>query len=66
VTTSGMFSAEPLNCAIAAIGHERVMFSSDYPFESAEEAGRFMDQVALPEDVRAAIAFNNAKRILNL
>jgi 2,3-dihydroxybenzoate decarboxylase len=43
-----------------------VMFSSDYPFESAEEAGHFMDQVALPEDVRAAIAFNNAKRILNL
>jgi len=66
VTTSGMFSAEPLHCAIAALGHERVMFSSDYPFESAEEAGRFMDQVALPEDVRADIAFNNAKRILNL
>ena len=66
VTTSGMSSAEPLNCAIAALGHERVMFSSDYPFESAEEAGRFMDGVALPEHVRADIAFNNAKRILNL
>lgn len=66
VTTSGMSSAEPLNCAIAALGHERVMFSSDYPFESAEEAGRFMDDVALPEDIRADIAFNNAKRMLNL
>jgi 2,3-dihydroxybenzoate decarboxylase len=66
VTTSGMSSAEPLNCAIAALGHEHVMFSSDYPFESAEEAGRFMDDVALPQDVRADIAFNNAKRILKL
>jgi 2,3-dihydroxybenzoate decarboxylase len=66
VTTSGMFSAEPLNCAIAALGHERVMFSSDYPFESTEEAGRFMDQIALPEEVRADIAFNNAMGILNL
>lgn len=66
VTTSGMFSAEPLNCAIAALGHESVMFSSDYPFESTEEAGRFMDEVALSEDVRVDIAFNNAKRILNL
>jgi 2,3-dihydroxybenzoate decarboxylase len=66
VTTSGMFSAEPLNCAIAALGHERVMFSSDYPFESSEEAGHFMDHVALTEDVRSDIAFNNAKRILNL
>jgi len=66
VTTSGMLSAEPLNCAIAALGRDRVMFSGDYPFESIEEAGHFMDQVALPDDVRADIAFNNASRILNL
>jgi 2,3-dihydroxybenzoate decarboxylase len=66
VTTSGMFSPEPLACAMAALGHEQVMFSADYPFESAEEAGHFMDQVALPENVRADIAFNNAARILKL
>jgi 2,3-dihydroxybenzoate decarboxylase len=66
VTTSGMFSAEPLACAMAALGHEQVMFSADYPFESAEEAGHFMDEVALPENVRADIAFNNAARILKL
>jgi 2,3-dihydroxybenzoate decarboxylase len=66
VTTSGMFSAEPLACAIAALGHDRVMFSSDYPFESSEEAGHFMDHVALSDDVRADLAFNNARRILHL
>ena len=66
VTTSGMFSAEPLMCAIAALGHEHVMFSADYPFESTEEAGHFIDHVALAEDVRADIACNNARRILNL
>ena len=27
VTTSGMCSAEPLNCAIAALGHEKIMFA---------------------------------------
>src|SRR5580765_8962635 len=31
VTTSGMFSAEPLHCTIAALGAGRVMFSADYP-----------------------------------
>src|SRR5271167_5212422 len=36
VTTSGMCSAEPLNCAIAALGADRVMFAADYPFEQAE------------------------------
>jgi 2,3-dihydroxybenzoate decarboxylase len=66
VTTSGMFSAEPLHCAIAALGPERVMFSADYPFESTEEAGEFMDHVALSPDVRGDIAYNNAVRYLNL
>ena len=41
VTTSGMCSAEPLNCTITALGHDRVMFAADYPFESVEEAGAF-------------------------
>jgi 2,3-dihydroxybenzoate decarboxylase len=66
VTTSGMCSAEPLNCTIAALGHERVMFAADYPFESAEEAGHFIDGVALDEGVRNDICFNNAARLLRL
>jgi 2,3-dihydroxybenzoate decarboxylase len=66
VTLSGMFSAEPLNCTIAALGKERVMFSADYPFESIDEAGEFMDHVALDEQTRADIAYNNAVRLLKL
>jgi len=66
VTTSGMCSAEPLNCTIAALGHERVMFAADYPFESAQEAGAFMDGVALGEPVRKAIAAENVARYLGV
>ena len=66
VTLSGMFSAEPLNCSIAALGAERVMFSADYPFEAAVEAGHFLDNVALPEPVRQQVAFGNAVRLLRL
>jgi len=66
VTLSGMFSAEPLNCAIAALGADRVMFSADYPFESAEEAGHFMDTVPLDEKLREQIAYSNARAILRL
>ncbi len=33
VTTSGMCSAEPLNCSLAALGPDRVMFAADHPFE---------------------------------
>jgi 2,3-dihydroxybenzoate decarboxylase len=66
VTLSGMFSAEPLNCTISALGHEHVMFSADYPFESIDEAAEFIDRVPLAAHVRADICFNNAARLLRL
>jgi 2,3-dihydroxybenzoate decarboxylase len=66
ITTSGMCSAEPLNCAIAALGHDRIMFSADYPFEKAEEAGHWLDNEDLDEKVRADIAYNNAVKLLKL
>ena len=61
-----MCSAEPLACAISALGADRVMFAADYPFELAEEAGHFVDTVALSDRVRADICFNNATRLLGL
>ena len=52
MTTSGMCSAEPLTCAISALGTDRVMFAADYPFEATEEAGHFIDGAALAESPR--------------
>ena len=66
VTLSGMYSAEPLQCAISALGRDRVLFSADYPFEDSEGAGRFMDTTALAEDVRAAVAYGNAARLFDV
>jgi 2,3-dihydroxybenzoate decarboxylase len=66
VTTSGMCSADPLNCTLSALGHEHVMFAADYPFESMQEAAEFIDHVPLAESIRADICFNNAVRLLHL
>ena len=66
VTTSGMCSAEPLNCTLAALGKDRIMFGADYPFESAQEAGEFLDHVPLAEPLRHDIASGNAARYLGL
>src|SRR5246500_1907068 len=66
VTTSGMCSAESLNCTIAALGHERVMFAADYPFESAQAAGAFIDKVSLADRVRGPIPGDNPPRYLRL
>jgi 2,3-dihydroxybenzoate decarboxylase len=66
VTSSGMCSAEPLTCALSALGRDHVMFAADYPFESPQEAGHFIDTVALDEGVRNDICRNNAARLLGL
>src|SRR6266446_4835385 len=66
MTISGMYSAEPLNCAIGAVGHQRIMFATDYPFEPPNEASEFIDHVPLAENVRADICFNNAAPLLGL
>ena len=66
VTMSGMYSAEPLECSLAALGSDRVMFSADYPFEDSESAGRFMDTTPMAEDLRKAVAQDNAARLLGL
>jgi 2,3-dihydroxybenzoate decarboxylase len=61
-----MCSAEPLKCALAALGQDRVMFGADHPFESAPEAGEFLDHVPLADELRANVAFNNAVKHLGL
>jgi 2,3-dihydroxybenzoate decarboxylase len=66
VTISGMYSKEPVDCSIAALGVSRVMFSADYPFEDMAEAGHFMDSVELADSVREAVAWRNAARFLNI
>jgi 2,3-dihydroxybenzoate decarboxylase len=66
VTVSGVLAAEPLYCAVSALGRDRVMFAADYPFEDAEEAGRFMDKVPLDAELRSEVAHANAARLFGL
>jgi predicted TIM-barrel fold metal-dependent hydrolase len=65
VTISGMYDGPPLRCSIDALGRDRVMFSSDYPFDW-QGAGEFMNTVAMDEGLRADVAYNNAARLLKV
>ena len=51
---------------LVVIRWQPTVFSADYPFERAEEAGHWLDSEKLDEKVRADIAYNNAVRLLNL
>jgi 2,3-dihydroxybenzoate decarboxylase len=66
VTISGMFSPEPLACALSALGRDRIMFATDYPFEPFDEASQFIDTTPLAEDLRRDICFNNAHKLFRL
>ena len=66
VTTSGVCSAEPLRCALDALGEDNVMFSADYPFEHTAEASHFIDTVPMDDALRRKICWENARRILRL
>jgi 2,3-dihydroxybenzoate decarboxylase len=66
VTTSGVFSLEPLLCSVSALGEDNVMFSIDYPFEETSAACEFIERVPIGEDLRAKLCHGNAERILRL
>ena len=66
LTTSGHFSSPSLRAAIDTVGVDRVMFSVDYPYESTEQAATWFDGLDLDDSTRAALAADNAVRLLGL
>lgn len=66
VTVSGVFAAEPLRCAVDALGRDKVMFGADYPFEDAIEAGHFLDTAPIEESLREDVGYNNAAKLLKM
>jgi 2,3-dihydroxybenzoate decarboxylase len=66
ITTSGVFSPAALAGAILAIGEDSVLFAIDYPYESTEEAVRFLNAAPLSGIAREKIAGLNAERLLGI
>lgn len=66
ITTSGVASLPPLQCALSAVGADRILFATDYPFEDAAEAVDFMASAPIDETDRAKIFHGNAERLLGL
>lgn len=66
ITTSGHFHTRTLECAMAEIGSDRVMFSVDYPYESMQEAAGWFDSSLLCHNDRQKIGRDNAVRAFGL
>jgi 2,3-dihydroxybenzoate decarboxylase len=66
ITTSGNFSTPALLNAMLAVGSDRILFSTDYPYESAEEAAEWFDNCPISEPDRAKMGRENAARLFDL
>ncbi|MHA6761399.1 amidohydrolase family protein [Streptacidiphilus sp. PAMC 29251] len=66
ITTSGVCDAPPLLCALLALGADKILFGTDYPFEKMATATEFLRTAPISEADRHKIAGGNAEALLRL
>ena len=70
ITTSGMFSTNPMACVLRNTNVERIMFSVDYPFSQNKEGTAFLEELKtsglVSERELEMIAYRNAESLLGV
>jgi gamma-resorcylate decarboxylase len=66
LTTSGNFRTQSLIDAILEIGADRIMFSTDWPFENIDQAAIWFDATSISENDRRKIGRLNAIKLFKL
>ena len=66
LTTSGNFRTQTLIDAMLEIGSERILFSTDWPFENIDHAADWFDSASISEADRRKIGRDNAVRLFKL
>ena len=66
ITTSGMFRTQALLNTMSEVSSDRILFSTDYPYESAEEAAEWFDNCSISEPDRSKMGRENAVKLFDL
>jgi predicted TIM-barrel fold metal-dependent hydrolase len=66
LTTSGNFRTQTLIDAMMEVGSDRIMFSTDWPFENVDHAAIWFDACPISGDDRRKIGRTNAERLFKL
>jgi 2,3-dihydroxybenzoate decarboxylase len=66
LTTSGNFRTQTLIDAILEVGSDRLMFSTDWPFENIDHAADWFDSASISEADRRKIGRTNAVDLFKL
>jgi predicted TIM-barrel fold metal-dependent hydrolase len=66
VTTSGNYYQPAFMCTYQAIGVERIMLATDYPFEDMADALQFLEGLAISQKDKESIYYSNCKKLIPL
>jgi 2,3-dihydroxybenzoate decarboxylase len=66
ITTSGNFHTPALLNTMLAVGADRILFSTDWPFENIDHAAVWFDAATISEEDRLKIGRTNALRLFKL
>jgi len=66
LTTSGNFRTQTLINTMLEVGADRILFSTDYPFENVDHAAEWFDHAAISEADRHKIGRTNALKLFKL
>jgi 2,3-dihydroxybenzoate decarboxylase len=66
ITVSGNYFTEALHCSLRVLGAERILFSTDWPFENVDQSAQWFDTVELAEADRRKIGRDNAIKLFGL
>jgi 2,3-dihydroxybenzoate decarboxylase len=66
ITTAGNFRTQSLISCMLEIGADRILFSTDYPFEQVREAAEWFDAASISEADRLKIGRLNALELFKI
>jgi 2,3-dihydroxybenzoate decarboxylase len=66
ITTSGNFRTQSLIDAMLEVGSDRILFSTDWPFENVDHAANWFDRAAIADADRLKIGRQNANQLFKL
>lgn len=66
ITTSGIFTQPPFQCARETFGVDRILFSVDYPYSPNKAGKKFLDEMNVADEDKEKIAHGNADALLKL
>jgi 2,3-dihydroxybenzoate decarboxylase len=66
ITVSGNFCSPALLTSLLTLGSDRILFSTDWPFENVDHAAVWFDAAPISEADRAKIGRTNAIKLFKL